>query len=33
MPAEKTLHDVLQDRLEEIGFSANQLLNAQSTMA
>ncbi|AYM84081.1 hypothetical protein J2855_004945 [Agrobacterium tumefaciens] len=33
MPAEKTLHDVSPDRLEDIGFSANQTLKAQPKMA
>ncbi len=33
MPAEKTLHDVLPDGLEGIGFSANQTLKAQPKMA
>ncbi|MBB4283587.1 hypothetical protein GGE43_004363 [Agrobacterium tumefaciens] len=33
MPAEKSLYDVLPNRLEDIGFSANQTLKAQSKMA
>lgn len=32
MPTEKTLHDVLPDRLEDIGFSSNQTLKAQPKM-